>query len=335
VRRSVLPAALVLLSVLLPAAAAPGAARAGARPVLYLVAFDHSSAARIGWLAETARRRGIRVGVLAGLRPPASAFDQTRQQWIAQALAGEIRSAYPKRTSVGSVVIGVTSGDMYIRGLSWRFAFGDRASGNVGIIATRRMNPEYYGLAHDDELFRSRLEKMFVRYLGFLVLGRPDSRDPFSVLRSSILSLDDLDLMTNQFRPPPPTAGERRWIDGSNRSCARARAATRALVAGKRIMPLPRLVRIASRVLGIRGQLLAQLRAQSGRPIGRALGRRFLRRFGLFYRRERVVLRPLRAHPGIARANVWIEMHDRANGTLRVFTLRLRLLGCASYFAQS
>src|SRR5919197_4465906 len=68
--RSMRLAAVALLSLLLPAAAAPGGARAGARPMLYLVAFDHSSAARIGWLAARARRRGVRVAVLAGLRPP-------------------------------------------------------------------------------------------------------------------------------------------------------------------------------------------------------------------------------------------------------------------------
>ena len=303
--------------------------------MLYLVAFDHSSAARIGWLAARARRRGVRVGVLAGLRPPSSAYDSTRRQWIAQELAAKVRSVYPKRTAPGSVVVGVTSGDMYIRGLTWRYAFGDRSSGNVGIIATARMDPTAYGLAGDEELFRSRLEKMLVRYIGFLVLGRTQSRDPFSVLRSSILSLDDLDVMTNEFRPPPPTASERRWIDGSNRSCSGARSATRTLVAGKRLTPLPRLIRITSSVLGVRGRLLARLEAQSDRPIDRALDRRFLQRFKFFYRRERIVLRPLRAHPRIEGVNVWVRLHERANATLRVFTLRLRLLGCASYFAHS
>jgi predicted Zn-dependent protease len=273
--------------------------------------------------------------VLVGVRPPARAYDGTRRQWIAQELAAKVRRVYPKKTAHGSVVVGVTSGDMYVRGLTWRYAFGDRSSGNVAVIATERMDPAAYGLDRDEELFRSRLEKMLVRYIGFLVLGQSQSPDPYSVLRSSILSLDDLDVMTNRFRPPQPTASERRWMNGSNRSCLGAQVATRALVAGKHLWPLPRLVRFTGRALVIRGRLLARLQAESGRPLDRALDRRFVQRFGLFYRRERVLLRPLRAHPGIGGMNAWVALHQKANATLRVFSRRLRLLGCASYFAHS
>ena len=332
--RRVLLAGLVLLLILLPAAAARSlAARAGRRPVLYLVAFDRGSGQQFPRLARAARRHGVRVRILHALRLPHGSFDPARRQWVAQALIGEIQHSYPRLRVTGAVVIGLTGEDMYIPGLPWRYAFGTGGAGNVAVIATRRMDPRFWGLAYDDELFRSRVDKMFVRYLGRLVLGLPASSDPYSALRATLRSLDDLDVMTNQFRPAPPNASERRWISGSDGSCARARAATRALGAGKRINTMPQLVRVAGGFLRIQRQLLDRLRAQPGRPLDRALATRFFARFAAFNKREGTGLADLRAHPDAARARAWISLSGRASATLRVFTLRLRLLDCSAYFA--
>jgi predicted Zn-dependent protease len=326
-------ATILLLSLFVPAASARSLpARAGRRPALYLVAFDRESEQQLPRLARIARRRGLRVQALRALRPPPGAFDSARRQWIAQALVGQIQRSYPRLRSPGAVVVGLTGGDMYIRGLSWRYAFGARGTGNVGMIATRRMDPRFFGLAYDGELFRSRLDKIFVRYLGLLVLRLPTSSDPYSVLRASILSLDDLDVMTNRFRPAAPTASQRRWISGSNASCAQARTATRALGIGSG-MSLPQLVRAAGGFVRIEERLLARQRAQPGRPLDPALVARFLSRFATFNGRERSASADLEAHPDAAHAGNWITVSARASATLRVFSLRLRLLGCAAYFA--
>ena len=332
--RGVLVAAFVLLFLLLPAAAARmPASRAGQRPDLYLVAFDRGSRQQFPRLARAARRRGVRVRILRTLRLPSGGFDPARRQWIAQALIRKIRRSYPRLHATRSVVIGLTGRDMYIPGVPWRYAFGTGGAGNVAVIATRRMDPRFWGLAYDDELFRSRVDKMFARYLGRLVLRLPASSDPYSALRSTLPSLDALDVMTDEFRPAPPSASERRWISGSDGSCARARTATRALGAGKRINTVPQLVRVAAGFLRIQRQLLARLGAQRGRPLDRALATRFFARFAAFNRREGTGLADLRAHPDAARARAWISLSGRASATLRVFTLRLRLLGCSAYFA--
>jgi predicted Zn-dependent protease len=333
--RRILFAALVLLLLLLPAATASSlAARAGQRPVLYLVAFDRGSRQQFPRLTRAARRHGVRVRILHGLRLPPAGFDPARRQWIAQALIGQIERSNPRLHATRAVIIGLTAEDMYINGVTWRYAFGTGGAGNVAVIATRRMDPRFFGLAYDGELFRSRLDKMFVRYLGLLVLRLPTSRDPYSVLRASILSLDDLDVMTNEFRPPPPSAGERAWISGSNASCARARTAARALGIGKG-MSLPQLVRAAAGFLRIQERLLTQERAQHGQPLDRALAARFFTSFATFNRRERSALADLQAHPDAVRAGEWITLSSRASATLRVFALRLRLLGCAGYFGGS
>lgn len=327
-----LVATFVLLLPLFPGASARSlAARTRQRPVLYLVAFDRGSGKQFPRLARAARRYRVRVRILRALRLAPSAFDPARKQWIAQALILEIQNSYPRLHAPGAVVIGLTSRDMYIPGVPWRFAFGTGGAGNVAVIATRRMDPRFFGLAYDDELFRSRLDKMFVRYLGYLVLRLPINSNPYSALRATLRSLDDLDVMTNQLRPAPPNASERRWISGSDGSCARARTATRALGTGKRIKTVPQLVRAASGFLRIQRQLLARLRAEPGRPLDRALAPRFFARFAAFNRREGTGLADLRAHPDAARARAWISLSAEASATLRVFTLRLRLLGCSAY----
>jgi predicted Zn-dependent protease len=301
--------------------------------VLYLVAFDRGSGRQFPGLARAARRRRVRVRILHALRPSPAAFDPARKQWVAQGLIGQIQHSYPRLRGTGAVVLGLTGGDMYIPGVPWRFAFGTGGAGNVAVIATRRMDPRFFGLAYDDELFHSRLDKMFVRYLDFLVLRLPTTSNPYSVLRASLRGLDDLDVMTDEFRPAPPSATERRWISGSDGSCARARTATRALGAGKRINTVPQLVRAAGGFLRIQRRLLARLHAQPGQPLDRALAPRFFARFAAFNRREGTALADVRAHPDAGRARAWISLSGRASATLRVFTLRLRLLGCASYFA--
>jgi predicted Zn-dependent protease len=332
--RCVLLAALVLLWLPLPAASAHRfAPRAGRRPVLYLVAFDRRSGQQLPRLARAARHRGVRVRILHALRLPPGGFDRVRRQWVAQALLTEIQRSHPRLAATRAVVIGLTGRDMYIRGVTWRFAFATGGADNVAVIATRRMDPRFFGLAYDDELFHSRLDKMFVRYLDFLVLRLPTTSNPYSVLRTSLRGLDDLDVMTDEYRPAPPNASERRWISGSDGSCARARTATRTLGAGQRIDTVPQLVRIAGGFLRIQRQLLARLRAQPGRPLHRALAARFFARFAAFNRREGTALADVRAHPDTARARAWLTLSTQASGTLRVFTLRLRLLGCAGFFA--
>jgi hypothetical protein len=63
------------------------------------------------------------------------------------------------------------------------------------------MDPANLGTTPDEELLRSRLRKMMVKNIGIMCYGLPVSRDPKSVLYGNVLSLGDLDYMSEFFEP--------------------------------------------------------------------------------------------------------------------------------------
>ncbi len=91
------------------------------------------------------------------------------------------------------------------------------------------MNPRFYGLPADGELLSSRLEKMVAKMIGVLAFRRHESSDPRSALYGSILGVDDLDFMTEQFTPRPYSAEKRAWLAAADPACNKARAYTAAL----------------------------------------------------------------------------------------------------------
>lgn len=95
-----------------------------------------------------------------------------------------------REVSPSSVIIGLTPIDLYTRDRDWYFELGERGDYNdpVGVISTFRMN-----IVADYDLVLRRAEKMLERYIGQLYYGFELSDDDRSPLRSSILSVDDLD----------------------------------------------------------------------------------------------------------------------------------------------
>ena len=68
--------------------------------------------------------------------------DTTRFQLIADELLGYMVRKNPKPSSEpGAAVIGVAAQDMYIRGLTWDWAFGYREGDRFAVVSTARMDP--------------------------------------------------------------------------------------------------------------------------------------------------------------------------------------------------
>lgn len=80
----------------------------------------------------------------------------------------------------------------------------------------------------DPALRMRRLQKMVMKNIGVLVLGLSQSRNPRSALYNSILSVDDLDYMTEEFQPSRPSEAKT-WLGASTRVCRQGIAAARAL----------------------------------------------------------------------------------------------------------
>ena len=243
--------------------AAPGAA-AGSRPV-YLVPLGGFSGATLQKLAEDVHARlGLSVSVRPGFSLPRSAFDPVRRQYVADELLGpieRIRARDPRRP----VVVGFTRADMYTRLKDWRYTFALRDGIASSVISSARMDDRFYGYRSNERLLASRLEKMLTKTLGVLYWGLPLSSDPRSVLYDSILSLDDLDYMTPDFRAPSFSPAKELWIRRAANACRSEQRAMSILLTRLSLQTPAQLVSFFGKALPLERSLLSQLEIL-GRP---------------------------------------------------------------------
>jgi predicted Zn-dependent protease len=135
---------------------------------------------------------GLSMTIAEPLALPATAFDASRQQYIAQDLIAAMRQAYPPAGDPSAIVIGVTTADLYIRGIDWDWAFALRQEGTSAVISVARM-------PNTKQVNRWKLfAKMMTRDVGFLCFGLPPSDNPYDVLYREILSVSDLERLFDQ-----------------------------------------------------------------------------------------------------------------------------------------
>lgn len=200
-----LAVACLALLVLLPSMLAGctrllGAAAPRSR-TLYLVPIGQDATPSIEELARHYRDKyKLTVKTLSVVKVGEEAVDRTRRQLIAEELTALVRRAHPVQARErGAVVIAVTPHDMYIREKSWRFAFSWREDERFAVVSSARMNPTNLGQRADDGLLRARVRKMVTKNVGMLIFDRPLSDDPRSVLYKSIMGVDDLDRVGEEF----------------------------------------------------------------------------------------------------------------------------------------
>jgi predicted Zn-dependent protease len=135
---------------------------------------------------------GLSMTIAEPIALPATAFDASRRQYIAQDLIAAIRQAYPPAGDPSTIVIGVTTADLYIRDVDWDWAFALRQEGTSAVISVARM-------PNTKQVNRWKLfAKMMTRDVGFLCFGLPPSDNPYDVLYREILSVSDLERLFDQ-----------------------------------------------------------------------------------------------------------------------------------------
>jgi predicted Zn-dependent protease len=123
---------------------------------------------------------------------PATAFDVSRRQYVAEDLIAAMRQVHPPAGDPSTIVIGVTTADVYIRGIDWDWAFALRQEGTSAVISVARM-------PNTKQVNRWKLfATMMTRQVGFLCFGLPPSDNPYDVLYRDILSVSDLDRLFDQ-----------------------------------------------------------------------------------------------------------------------------------------
>lgn len=125
--------------------------------------------------------------------------DLSRQQVKAEALASSLRGALPEYDR-NTILIGVTSEDMYPVSQNWRFAFGWRTGAeNSAVVSTARLALTYDGMPADADISTTRLRKIVTKDIGILYFGLPQSPNRKSVLFNQIMGIEELDEVGEDF----------------------------------------------------------------------------------------------------------------------------------------
>jgi len=145
------------------------------------------------------QKYGLEIRVLNAMPIDPDARDVTRDQLVAEELIESMRFSHPVVTNdTGAVVIGLVTEDVYTRARTdWDWSFGVRAEGRFAVVSTARMTANLVARREDRE--RSRLRKMVTRDIGVLYYGMPLNADPRSVLYERLLSVEDLDQISEDF----------------------------------------------------------------------------------------------------------------------------------------
>lgn len=120
---------------------------------------------------------GFPVDRLRTVTVPEQAFSAARGQYHSTALLRYLLLRVPDDALR---VLGVTDVDLFVPQLN--FVFGEATvDGRAGIISLRRLRPEFYGRAPDEDLFMERAVKEAVHELGH-TFGLRHSSNPKCVM---------------------------------------------------------------------------------------------------------------------------------------------------------
>ncbi len=145
----------------------------------------------------------VSISTLSPIAIPLDAWDESRHQLIAERVIDAMKGAYPQLASdTHSILIGFTTSDMYIQSYDWRFAFGLRQQNHLAVVSSARMAIQ--APLDPSEIAQTRLRKVVTKDIGLLYYHLAISDDPRSVLYGNILSLDDLDAVSEEFYPQSP-----------------------------------------------------------------------------------------------------------------------------------
>jgi predicted Zn-dependent protease len=169
---------------------------------IYFVPIGDAPISEIQALVSHYRQKfGLESTVLPRFVPAASDRDADRQQLMAEPLARSMHTAYAKYLeNASSILIGITSEDMYPLSEDWQSCFGWRVGETrSAVVSTARMSLQYEGEPIAVANVTARLEKVVTKDIGILYYHKNASGNPRSVLFNGILGIEELDVVSEDF----------------------------------------------------------------------------------------------------------------------------------------
>jgi predicted Zn-dependent protease len=178
-----------------------GGGRLTSASTIYFVPVGEISAVSLDELVRHYKQKfQINIKILPGLQLDKPSVVRQGKQYAAEDLIEYMKSSYPQLARNPKVIlIEVTEEDMYIRKFTWKFAFSYRAENRFAVVSSARINPVNYGQPADRTLLHTRLRKLVTKHIGILYFGLRGSDDPRSVLYRSIMGLEELDRVGEDF----------------------------------------------------------------------------------------------------------------------------------------
>lgn len=139
------------------------------------------------------------VQILPAITPTSSEEDPTRHQLDAEKCIDLIlRSHRNLAADPHAILVAVTSRDMFIQGIDWRFAENFREGPRFAIVSSAHFGPTEFPGKWNEELLNSRLQKMLTKNLAILYFDLPLSSDYTSLLSAGVLSGREIDYMSER-----------------------------------------------------------------------------------------------------------------------------------------
>lgn len=340
-RRLSLAAAVACVAVLMSIAAPAGsttatrASQTATRPIAFLPLGDFPRSEASSLARHFTGTLGVRARVAPGAALPRSAFNGARKQYVAEELI-DVVAARRSTAAPGEVLIGLTTRDMHTRDVpNWRFSFAIRHPSGLAVVSRARMDPALLGLAPDPGLRTRRLRKMTSKIIGVLAFGLAESRNPRSALYDVILSTNDLDFMTEEFRPRSPSAARRSWLKAADTTCERGIVEAKALIARSPLATNEQILAFARESIALAERHRAQLAALKAAPEDRSSVRRLLALYAGSLRTDRAAVAKLTARWSDSTVRTWATESVRNSLALTSSALELGSRGCARYFDPS
>ncbi len=169
---------------------------------IYFVPIGDAPSSEIdGLVAHYWKKFGLESTVLPALTPGTSQVNPNRHQLIAENVLESMHKTYSRYVeNNSSILIGITSDDMYPLGQDWQFCFGWREPEiHSAVVSTARMNLHYEGEPASQANKTSRLQKIVTKDIGIMYYNKSTSDNPHSVLFSGILGIQELDQVSEDF----------------------------------------------------------------------------------------------------------------------------------------